>query len=203
MPARAAAAASSDEEDEYKVEAILQKRRQGGKTQYLIKWEGYESEDNTWEPIEHLDGAAELLARFNEERSGEAGRKRAREAPSGENCAVGLGRPARTKKQKKKDKERKERGGGAGGSASAASSSAGSQSQQPASATGGIALPPGWRYKRMPRAAGSSASEWAWVDPKAHVYRNADSAAAAVARWEQRLAAGSDASARPARARLD
>ena len=57
---------SEEEQGEYKVEAILQKRRQAGKTQYLIKWEGYDESDNTWEPIENLAGCEDMIADFNE-----------------------------------------------------------------------------------------------------------------------------------------
>ena len=57
---------SEEEQGEYKVEAILQKRRQAGKTQYLIKWEGYDESDNTWEPIENLAGCEDRIADFNE-----------------------------------------------------------------------------------------------------------------------------------------
>lgn len=40
---------SSDEASdcEYQVEAILDKRSKGRKTQYLLKWKGYSSADNT------------------------------------------------------------------------------------------------------------------------------------------------------------
>jgi len=40
----------------YEVEKILDKRTKKGKTEYLIKWKGYEDEaENTWEPIDNLD----------------------------------------------------------------------------------------------------------------------------------------------------
>lgn len=59
---------NNDEEAEYKVEAIVDKRvipcsggcngiigcDCGGRTEYRIKWLGYGSESNTWEPIKHL-----------------------------------------------------------------------------------------------------------------------------------------------------
>jgi chromobox protein 1 len=34
-------------EQEYQVEAILDKRVRGKKTQYLLKWKGYSNDDNT------------------------------------------------------------------------------------------------------------------------------------------------------------
>jgi len=43
------------EEEEYEVENILDKRKRGGGTEYLIKWLGYDDpSQNTWEPEENL-----------------------------------------------------------------------------------------------------------------------------------------------------
>jgi chromobox protein 1 len=36
-----------ESEHEYQVEAILDKRASGKKTEYLLKWQGYSNEDNT------------------------------------------------------------------------------------------------------------------------------------------------------------
>jgi len=44
------------DDEEYEVENILDKRKRGGGTEYLIKWLGYEDpSNNTWEPVENLD----------------------------------------------------------------------------------------------------------------------------------------------------
>jgi len=49
---------------EYQVENILEKRMISGKTHYLIKWKGYNTSENTWEPIENLNGCARTLQHF-------------------------------------------------------------------------------------------------------------------------------------------
>ncbi|XP_023319914.1 histone-lysine N-methyltransferase, H3 lysine-79 specific [Eurytemora carolleeae] len=46
---------SEDEEDEYEVEEIRDKKLKNGTWVYYIKWVGWESDTNTWEPKEHLD----------------------------------------------------------------------------------------------------------------------------------------------------
>jgi chromodomain-containing protein len=51
--------------NEYEVERILQKRVRKGKTQYLVKWKGYDYSENTWEPTEHLH-CPEKVAEFNQ-----------------------------------------------------------------------------------------------------------------------------------------
>ena len=43
-----------EKEDEYDVEKILDKRKVRGKTQYLIKWLGYEDKKNLWKPAKNL-----------------------------------------------------------------------------------------------------------------------------------------------------
>lgn len=52
------------EEEVFSVEKIVSKQIVGGKTQYLLKWKGYDSDENTWEPEENLD-CQDLLDDFN------------------------------------------------------------------------------------------------------------------------------------------
>ena len=56
----------SDDSDVYEVEKILDVRENGRRTEYLVKWKGWENpEDKTWEPEKSLaDGSAALLKEF-------------------------------------------------------------------------------------------------------------------------------------------
>jgi hypothetical protein len=62
-----------DEEPLYRVEALLKHRdRRYGKArkprrEYLIKWEGYGMEHNTWEPKSNLLTCNQLLRAYHEE----------------------------------------------------------------------------------------------------------------------------------------
>jgi len=49
------------------VEKILNKRKFRGKDRYLVQWEGYIAEEDTWEPRENLGNARDLVERFKEE----------------------------------------------------------------------------------------------------------------------------------------
>lgn len=53
------------EEEEFTVEKILDKRMKNGKTEYLIKWEGYPDSENTWEPQDNLD-CPDIISGFEE-----------------------------------------------------------------------------------------------------------------------------------------
>lgn len=62
--ASAKSAKSDLDEEEYVVEAVVGKRVKGGVLQYLLKWKGYSSAENTWEPEENC-GCPELIAEYN------------------------------------------------------------------------------------------------------------------------------------------
>jgi hypothetical protein len=40
--------------EEYEVKRILQMKKFSGRTKYLIKWKGYNTLENTWEPVKNL-----------------------------------------------------------------------------------------------------------------------------------------------------
>jgi len=77
--------------ERYEVETILDQRERKGVKEMLVKWVGWDHEDNTWEPREHLEGTAEQVLmefeqmyqetetkrkRADEQREQEAKRKR-------------------------------------------------------------------------------------------------------------------------------
>jgi len=52
-------------EEEFEVEEILAQRRYRNKIQYLVKWLGWGSDHNTWEPLDNLVNCAAHVAEFN------------------------------------------------------------------------------------------------------------------------------------------
>jgi hypothetical protein len=48
----------------WEVAEVLARRYVRGKKQYLVSWEGYDRYEATWEPADHLGGAAELVEEF-------------------------------------------------------------------------------------------------------------------------------------------
>ena len=47
------------------VEKIVAKRKRQGKVEFLIKWRGYKSDENSWEPEEHLVGCSNVIREYN------------------------------------------------------------------------------------------------------------------------------------------
>ncbi|QRW23266.1 Retrotransposable element Tf2 protein [Rhizoctonia solani] len=56
-----------DGEEEYKVEGITDMEERNGKWFFRVKWKGYRSEENTWEPRENLKNAKKILEKFEKE----------------------------------------------------------------------------------------------------------------------------------------
>ncbi|KAJ3012899.1 hypothetical protein HKX48_006019 [Thoreauomyces humboldtii] len=87
-PEKEKAGAEDDEDDDeaeevYEFEKILGHRRTKGKDYFFIKWKGYPSEQNTWEPAEHI-GEKELIDEFWAENPPKknASAKKVREKPA-------------------------------------------------------------------------------------------------------------------------
>lgn len=51
-------------EETFEVEAIVDSRMVGKKKEYLVKWEGYASKHNTWEPPSNLEAVKDMVAAF-------------------------------------------------------------------------------------------------------------------------------------------
>lgn len=58
-----------EQENYFIVEKILEKKKVGKKTTYLVKWEGYSEDQNTWEPVSNLRNVKDLLLQFEAELS--------------------------------------------------------------------------------------------------------------------------------------
>uniref|UniRef100_UPI004072FD1B M-phase phosphoprotein 8 n=1 Tax=Homo sapiens TaxID=9606 RepID=UPI004072FD1B len=56
--------AMEDGEDVFEVEKILDMKTEGGKVLYKVRWKGYTSDDDTWEPEIHLEDCKEVLLEF-------------------------------------------------------------------------------------------------------------------------------------------
>jgi hypothetical protein len=55
-----------DEHPEFEVEEILASRKRGRGVQYLIKWKGYDHNENTWEPKGNISNAKESIEEFHQ-----------------------------------------------------------------------------------------------------------------------------------------
>ncbi|GAB1521976.1 hypothetical protein RhiTH_005075 [Rhizoctonia solani] len=56
-----------DGEEEYRVEGITDSEEHNGKWYFWVKWKGYRSKENTWEPQENLKNATNLLEKYKKE----------------------------------------------------------------------------------------------------------------------------------------
>jgi hypothetical protein len=56
-----------DETGEYEVEQILDMQRINNQPFYLIKWKGYDTSENTWEPIDNLINCQLLLQNYHQQ----------------------------------------------------------------------------------------------------------------------------------------
>lgn len=55
---------------EYEVEKVVDSRlNKKGKMEYFIKWVGYDSSQNTWEPEKNLASCRDMIEKYNQEAS--------------------------------------------------------------------------------------------------------------------------------------
>ncbi|ELR10361.1 hypothetical protein GMDG_08737 [Pseudogymnoascus destructans 20631-21] len=52
------------DQPEYEVESILDKKTLRGQDYFLVKWKGYPTSNNTWEPKRNLKNASKLILEF-------------------------------------------------------------------------------------------------------------------------------------------
>jgi hypothetical protein len=51
-------------DEQYEVESILASRGKGARTQYLVKWVGYDQYESTWEKASNVASAPEAIAEY-------------------------------------------------------------------------------------------------------------------------------------------
>jgi transposase InsO family protein len=54
--------------EEYEVEKVIDKKDEEGEKYYLVKWKGYDSSANTWEPLKNLIHCRERIKEFESKR---------------------------------------------------------------------------------------------------------------------------------------
>ena len=54
----------SDHDGKFEVKRILDQRKVGKVTEYLVAWKRYSADENSWEPAKNLVGAKEAIAKF-------------------------------------------------------------------------------------------------------------------------------------------
>jgi hypothetical protein len=48
----------------FEVDSIVGHRHKDGQREYQVKWAGFNTSENTWEPLEHLDNCADKLDEY-------------------------------------------------------------------------------------------------------------------------------------------
>jgi len=52
------------QEGEFVVEQLLNRKAIRGRTHYLVRWQGHDSKDDSWEPVDHLANCPERIAEY-------------------------------------------------------------------------------------------------------------------------------------------
>jgi hypothetical protein len=60
---------ATDIDDEFEVEKILNRRTVKGQIQYFVRWKGYSPENDSWEPVRHLN-CPDKIREFQQEGTG-------------------------------------------------------------------------------------------------------------------------------------
>uniref|UniRef100_A0A0D6R085 Chromo domain-containing protein n=1 Tax=Araucaria cunninghamii TaxID=56994 RepID=A0A0D6R085_ARACU len=82
-------------EEYYEVEAIRQKRFRKGKTEYLVKWQGWPETANTWEPYRNVKTCIDIIQEFEKSNA----------SASGKSGKRGRGRPKRFTEEGEEEEE--------------------------------------------------------------------------------------------------
>jgi hypothetical protein len=77
------------DDEEYEVETVLDSRIVNGKLEYLVKWESYGPEDNSWEPASHLKNSSRKTKEFHQRNPDRPGPTRGRKS-QGDASATGV-----------------------------------------------------------------------------------------------------------------
>ena len=82
-----------EEEEDYEVEKIIDKKGSGRTLKYLVKWKGWDNEeDQTWEPVRNLNDAKEMIREFEESMKEKGSGKKKKEMKSPVVAAGAAGR---------------------------------------------------------------------------------------------------------------
>ncbi len=55
-----------DDQEQYEVEDRLSHRKEGTKTEYLVRFKGYSPKDDLWLPQRNLDHAQDLIKEYHD-----------------------------------------------------------------------------------------------------------------------------------------